>query len=534
MVMWWMALASGCVWISDADHAARIDADNDGEQLYGYHGGLDCDDNDPAVGQPTAFFRDADGDGFGDESEPTEACTAPEGYVSIIGDCADDNVGVHPDAEEICSDGLDNNCDGQSCLPPGTYLDEDFSAIRIGNSAALGAQLDASGDHNGDGYSDVLSLAENETPPVILAFDGPFSRAEMVSATARITFDNPENQGALVIRWGDINNDGYSDMLVGCPDCPTDDGFERGGELYAWFGPREGDLERLDADLVVSGFEVNDQLGSSFGVVGDDFIVGIRGDGSNLYSHGAWYFFEGGLSRSTNTADMVATSGNTAWTLGEGPVLGADFTGSGVEWAVIPAKDRDGVGGLYLLEEPGLWRRYMEDDCVQLVSSGSVTQRFAEGYAVGDLNGDGEDDLAVGAPGASAVGVVYVYFSPQGEPFSFLGEDDARTSIVGVEADGELGSSIAIGPDLDGDGQAELAVGAPGAEGGGKVYVFSALDAGFVQASDAAWVLQSTDTNRRLGQVISAGLDLDGERYADLAVGLSWSSEILIVAGGSL
>ena len=78
------------------------------------------DDNcDGAVdeGVTTTFYRDADGDGFGDPSVTTEACTLPQGYVTGAGDCDDTRTGVHPGAEEIFCNGMDDNCDGLEECP---------------------------------------------------------------------------------------------------------------------------------------------------------------------------------------------------------------------------------------------------------------------------------------------------------------------------------------------------------------------------------------------------------------------------------
>lgn len=59
------------------------------------------------------FYRDKDGDGWGDPSVTITACTAPRGYVSKSGDCRDNNVLVHPGMKEICGNGIDDNCNGK-------------------------------------------------------------------------------------------------------------------------------------------------------------------------------------------------------------------------------------------------------------------------------------------------------------------------------------------------------------------------------------------------------------------------------------
>ncbi|MEL6347440.1 MAG: putative metal-binding motif-containing protein, partial [Myxococcota bacterium] len=102
----------------DGDGFTAADGDCDDEDALVAPGGTEvCDgiDNncDGLVdeGVTSTFYADFDGDGFGDPSAPTDACSREDGFSAIGTDCDDDRDDVFPGAEEIC-DAADNNCDG--------------------------------------------------------------------------------------------------------------------------------------------------------------------------------------------------------------------------------------------------------------------------------------------------------------------------------------------------------------------------------------------------------------------------------------
>ena len=61
---------------------------------------------------PVTFYRDSDGDGYGNPNSSMQSCSAPGGYVSNKQDCNDNNPAINPAAVEICGNGIDDNCNG--------------------------------------------------------------------------------------------------------------------------------------------------------------------------------------------------------------------------------------------------------------------------------------------------------------------------------------------------------------------------------------------------------------------------------------
>ena len=137
---------------TDCDDSKLLYADQDGD---GYGAGApvacgiadntDCDDKDASVHTGQTFFKDADGDGFGDNNNPITVCSAtpPSGYVTNNTDCDDGNATIHPGAFEECGNGQDDNCNGS--------IDE-------GCSAFAGNMIPNAFTPNGDGLNDIFRI----------------------------------------------------------------------------------------------------------------------------------------------------------------------------------------------------------------------------------------------------------------------------------------------------------------------------------------------------------------------------------------
>jgi hypothetical protein len=217
---------------------------------------------------------------------------------------------------------------------------------------------------------------------------------------------------------------------------------------------------------------------------GWDLWVGAPSQG---VSRGAVYRFRSAPNRAADRRDAETADG--AWegrSPGEqvGRVLRrcGDVTGDGAPDLAIGApgpSDPEGTGFVYLVD-PAQTVDARSDVSVFSTSLSGITRGSRTGAALwcdGDLDGDGRADLLIGAPGAGAEGEgAFWYVSSRDLPFLGSLDEVARQKIDGTEVGEGLGSAIEVA-DLDLDGVPELVVGAPGYnQGVGAVLVWTGLD----------------------------------------------------------
>ncbi|MBN1336778.1 MAG: FG-GAP repeat protein [Deltaproteobacteria bacterium] len=495
----------------------------------------------------TWFYADLDADGYGDSSSSACLCAQNGIFTTTDGnDCDDGAASVHPDAEEICDDAIDQDCDGlaPACRHRGTFGLDHSDIVRITGEAAgdfAGRSVSAAGDVNGDGFDDILvgawkSSAGGTCSGAVYLVHGPIlDDRNLVQADARFLGEEVANfAGYSVSGADDTDGDGFDDILVGAwRNSASGSGA---GAAYLLNGPvpSGGDLSLADARLL--GEQPGDLAGYAVSRAGDvngdgfaDLLVGAPAEVGGTGT-GAAYLVHGPVvgDRHLSLAD-ARIRGETLEDLAGASVSGAgDVDGDGLDDILVGASHHDAAGfssgAAYLLYGPVEGDRSLSLADARFV--GEETGDLA-GYAVsgaGDVDGDGHADLLVGAPQANAgsidSGAAYLISTPL--------EGDWSLSLASVRLAGEAsrdlaGLSVAGAGDVDADGFDDILVGAAGydlccSDAGAAYLLYGPVTNSLsLSLSDARFV--GVEIYDNAGDGVSGAGDVNADGFADFLVG---------------
>ncbi|HMS35107.1 MAG TPA: FG-GAP-like repeat-containing protein [Ignavibacteria bacterium] len=373
----------------------------------------------------------------------------------------------------------------------------------------FGNSVSDAGDMNGDGYDDIIIGAlgyNSNTGRAFIYFGGEnMNNSPDVTLTGE---NSADNFGCSVSGAGDINGDGFGDVVVGAHGYNLDH-----GKVYIYFG---GSVMNNTADVIISG---ETGAGSHFGqsvssagdVNGDGFSDVITGAFVYGGSIGRAYIFYGGALMDT-VSDVTMTGEGLNNYFGYSVSSAGDMNNDNYGDVIISALRNNSYTGKAYVYFGGAAMNNIADVSMYGETAGDNFGLSVSG--AGDVNDDGYSDVIVGAPYYSSYkGRTYIYY---GGP---VPNNTPSVVMTGSASNNFFGISVSTSGDVNNDGYDDVIAGSIGYSSyQGRSYIFYG-GAAMNNIFDVA--VNGENTNTNFGGSVSSAGDTDNDGYSDFIIGAS-------------
>jgi len=368
----------------------------------------------------------------------------------------------------------------------------------------------------GGGFRDLyVSLPKDaivQSAELELTGSAPIGVRELINSSGFAAYDR---FGKCVSNAGDVNNDGYNDVIVGAP-CDGGQKLAPGYAVLSFGGP---DFDN-SSDIIFTGEQNEDYFGGSVSCAGDvnndgydDIVIGATGNDMGASTGGKVYIYYGGRNMD-NISDVAVTGTSSPEALGMSVSGAGDVNGDGYDDVIVGGTHVNNCVGHALLFFGGQDMDNISD--VEFSGEGEYDY-FGGVSGAGDLNGDGFYDVIIGANqndgGGNNAGRAYIFFGGKAM-------DNVADFILTGNAPGDyFGCSVSDAGDVNNDGFSDVIVGAIYNDlsvtnaGSGHIYY-----GGKFMDNIADMVLVGAAENDSFGGCVRGAGDLNGDGYDDVMV----------------
>ncbi len=410
-------------------------------------------------------------------------------------------------------------------------LGETFAEAATGSQpgSLLGISVSTAGDVNGDGYSDVIAGAwyysnGEISEGAVFLYSGA---AGGVVGPVWTVEGNQTNAhyGFAVSTAGDVNGDGFSDVIVGAHG--YDNGQANEGRAFLYKGSAFGlsgtpswtaESDQADALFGISVATAGDVNGDGF----SDIIVGAEVYDNGETDEGRAFVYHGAPDGVSYNPNSFTLGGQAIAGWGWSVATAGDVNGDGYSDIIAVARSYDNGEA----DEGKVWVYHGSPSGVSpspawSAETNQVAAEISSAACAGDVNGDGYSDVIVGSP--------YFDFGPstnEGRAYVFMGSPSGLGATAAWTANSGqpsawLGWSVGSAGDVNGDGYGDVIIGADGWDLGqsseGRVWVFYGSAAGL---GGNAWSVDGDQEGAGLGYSVGTAGDVNGDGFSDILIAL--------------